>query len=172
MIRRCGEADFEAIWTIINDGAGVYQGIIPEDCWHSPYMGRAELQAQLAQGVEFYGYEAGGELAGVMGLQPVQDVTLIRHAYVRSSRQRSGIGAQLLAQLTGLAGTPVLIGTWAAAFWAIRFYEKNGFTLVSEHQKDRLLRRYWGVPERQIETSVVLADQAWMERQPGVALRG
>lgn len=164
MIRRCGEADFETIWAIINDGAAVYRGVIPEDCWHSPYMGREELRGQLAEGVEFWGYEEGGELAGVMGIQPVQDVTLIRHAYVRSGRQRGGIGAQLLAHLAGLASTPVLIGTWAAAYWAIRFYEKHGFSLVSEEQKDLLLRRYWGVPERQIETSVVLADQVWRER--------
>ncbi|MGJ5819051.1 GNAT family N-acetyltransferase [Paludibaculum fermentans] len=164
MIRRCDERDFEAIWTTINDGAQAYRGIIPEDCLHTPYMSREELRGQIEQGVEFWGYEENGGLSGVMGLQPVQDVTLIRHAYVRGSRQRSGVGAQLLAHLRGRVSTPVLIGTWAAAFWAIRFYEKHGFTLVPEDQKAALLRRYWGVPERQIETSVVLGDEVWVGR--------
>lgn len=162
MIRRCRPDDFEAIWSIINDGAGAYRGIIPADRWQMPYMDRPELQTQLDEGVEFWGYEDAGELVAVMGIQPVQDVTLIRHAYVRTTRRRGGLGAHLLTHLTGLVATPVLIGTWAAADWAIHFYEKNGFRRVPSHEKDQLLRRYWNIPESQIETSVVLADTNWL----------
>jgi len=161
MIRRCDERDFHQIFDIINDGARAYKGIIPEDRWTDPYMSKRQLRHEIDEGVVFWGYEELEMLEGVMGLQPVQDVTLIRHAYVRTSSQRRGIGAHLLSHLQKLAPGPVLIGTWADAVWAIRFYEKNGFQIVSPEQKDRLLRRYWSVSERQMETSVVLADAMW-----------
>ena len=161
MIRECGDADFEAIYEIINDAAQAYRGIIPPDRWHEPYMPREELREEISAGVAFLGYEQDGELAGVMGIQDVQDVTLIRHAYVRTSRQGRGIGGALLAGIMDEATRPVLIGTWADAVWAVRFYEGRGFKVVSPQEKVRLLRKYWTVPDRQIETSVVLADQAW-----------
>jgi len=159
MIRKCREGEFEAIYHIINETAGVYRSIIPEDRWKEPYMSREELQHELDEGVVFWGYEEDGELVGVMGIQHVRDVTLIRHAYVRPAKQRRGTGGKLLAFLRKQTERPVLIGTWADAGWAIRFYEKHGFRLVSREEKDRLLRRYWSIPERQIETSVVLADR-------------
>ncbi|HET7175263.1 MAG TPA: GNAT family N-acetyltransferase [Gammaproteobacteria bacterium] len=158
MIRRCDDHDFERIWTIINDGAQAYRGVIPADRWREPYMSREELRHEMAEGVAFWGYEEAGTLVGVMGIQAVQDVTLIRHAYVCSGWQKLGIGAKLLAHLRVLAQGPVLIGTWADASWAIRFYQKHGFQQVDAGEKERLLRRYWSIPERQIETSVVLAD--------------
>jgi GNAT superfamily N-acetyltransferase len=158
MIRRCAGHDFKAIWAIINDGAQAYKGIIPADRWTEPYMSREQLRHEIAEGVVFWGYEEARALLGVMGLQPVQDVTLIRHAYVRTSRQKQGIGAQLLAHVRELASQPVLIGTWADAAWAIRFYERYGFQQVGPEEKTRLLKQYWTVPERQIATSVVLAD--------------
>jgi N-acetylglutamate synthase-like GNAT family acetyltransferase len=161
MIRRCNNQDFEAIWAIINDGARRYQGVIPEDRWKEPYMSREELRREISDGVEFWGYEAGGTLVGVMGLQQVNDVTLIRHAYVLTSYQNQGIGAKLLSHLKGSTDRPVLIGTWAAASWAIRFYEKNGFQRVTREEKEQLLAKYWSIPERQAETSVVLADSNW-----------
>ncbi len=161
MIRRCDDRDFELIWAIVNDGARAYQGVIPADRWTEPYMARSHLRHEINDGVVFWGYEESGTLEGVMGLQQVQDATLIRHAYVRTSSQQRGIGAQLLAHLRKLTDGPVLIGTWADAVWAIRFYEKNGFQIVSLEQKDRLLKRYWSIPERQVETSVVLADATW-----------
>jgi N-acetylglutamate synthase-like GNAT family acetyltransferase len=160
MIRRCFPHDFELIWEIINDGARAYKGIIPEDCRTEPYMSREELQHEIDEGVVFWGYEETGTLAGVMGLQPVREVTLIRHAYVRTGCQKRGIGTHLLSHLRDLAKGPVLIGTWADATWAIRFYEKHGFQIVQQ-QKDRLLKQYWTVPERQRETSVILADPTW-----------
>jgi N-acetylglutamate synthase-like GNAT family acetyltransferase len=158
MIRRCGERDFELIWTIINDGAQAYKGTIPADRWTEPYMSREKLQDEIDEGVVFWGYEEAGVLVGVMGIQQVEDVTLIRHAYVRTSSQKRGIGGHLLSHLRELAIGPILIGTWAAAAWAIHFYERHGFQMVSPHEKDRLLKRYWTIPERQIDTSVVLAD--------------
>ncbi|MGA2276194.1 MAG: GNAT family N-acetyltransferase [Terracidiphilus sp.] len=161
MIRRCEDREFELIWSIINEAAQVYQGIIPDDRWRDPYMSAGELRHEIEEGVEFWGYEEGGMLVGVMGIQPVQDVTLIRHAYIRSQYQKQGVGAKLLSHLRRLAPGPILIGTWADAGWAIRFYEKHGFQRVSAEQKDRLLKEYWSVPERQIETSVVLADESW-----------
>jgi len=156
MIRRCREDDFETIYAIVNDAAIAYRGVIPADRWHEPYMPKTELRAAIDQGVEFWGFEQEGSLVGVMGIQPVQDVTLIRHAYVRTSHRRHGIGGQLLQFLMARAAGPVLVGTWAAADWAIRFYEKHGFRLESPAEKDRLLPKYWGVPPRQIATSVVL----------------
>ncbi|HLN00410.1 MAG TPA: GNAT family N-acetyltransferase [Bryobacteraceae bacterium] len=161
MIRRCDDRDFELIWAIINDGARAYEGIIPEDRWTEPYMSRNQLHHEIDDGVVFWGYQESGTLEGVMGLQPVQDVTLIRHAYVRTSSQNRGIGTHLLSHLRKLTEGPVLIGTWTDAAWAIRFYEKNGFQIVRPEQKDRLLKRYWTIPERQMETSVVLADPTW-----------
>jgi N-acetylglutamate synthase-like GNAT family acetyltransferase len=164
MIRRCDDRDFESIWTIINDGARAYKGIIPADRWTEPYMSRDKLRHEIDDGVVFWGYEESGKLAGVMGIQDVQDVTLIRHAYVRTANQKQGIGKHLLSHLRGLTSGPVLIGTWADAAWAIRFYEKHGFRIVNPQEKDRLLKKYWSIPERQIETSVVLADQKWRDR--------
>jgi GNAT superfamily N-acetyltransferase len=158
MIRRCDENDFEVIWQIINDGARAYKGVIPQDCWKEPYMCREELRHEMRDGVEFWGFEEGGELHGVMGIQPVKDVTLIRHAYVRTQRQRAGIGAQLLAHLRSLTSRPVLIGTWADASWAIRFYQKHGFQVVRREEKNRLAKAYWTVPDRQMAKSIVLVD--------------
>ena len=158
MIRPCIDSDFEAIAAIINDGARAYRGAIPDDCLKQPYMPEPELRHELASGVKFHGYEERGELIGVMGIQNVADVTLTRHAYVRTACQRRGIGAALLAHLRALAGQPIMIGTWKAAIWAIRFYEQHGFRLVPEDQKTRLLGKYWSISQRQIETSVVLAE--------------
>jgi len=157
-IRPCAAKDFNAIYEIINDAAIAYKGVIPADRWHEPYMSREELQTQIAQGVEFHGYEHAHQLLGIMGIQHVQDVTLIRHAYVRTSHRQHGIGGKLLAHLRTLATKPVLIGTWSDASWAIRFYEKHGFKLVDRKLVPGLLNRYWGVPQRQVETSVVLTD--------------
>jgi GNAT superfamily N-acetyltransferase len=140
-------------------------GIIPADCWAEPYMSREKLRDEMDEGVVFWGYEEGGTLAGVMGIQQVRDVTLIRHAYVRTGSQKRGIGAQLLAHLREMAKGAVLIGTWADAVWAIRFYEGHGFQLVGSEEKDRLLKKYWSIPERQVETSVVLADATWRGTQ-------
>jgi GNAT superfamily N-acetyltransferase len=156
MIRPCTEADTAAILEIVNDGARAYKGIIPVDRWHDPYMSLDYLLNEIASGVAFSGYEQDGELVGVMGIQPVQDVLLIRHAYVRTTAQKTGIGARLLEHLKQQALLPVLVGTWGDALWAIRFYEKHGFRITHPTEKNELLRRYWNVPERQIETSVVL----------------
>ena len=161
MIRRCDEDDFDLIWEIVNDGAQAYRGIIPADRWREPYMSRDELLQEIDAGVTFWGCEEGEALTGVMGIQPVQDVTLIRHAYVRTGWQKRGIGARLLAHLRTMVEGPVLIGTWADAVWAIRFYEKHSFEVVGREEKNRLLKRYWTVPKRQIETSVVLVDKKW-----------
>jgi GNAT superfamily N-acetyltransferase len=161
MIRRCDEQDFASIWAIINDGAQAYRGTIPTDRWTEPYMSTEKLQLEIDEGVVFWGYEDQGTLTGVMGLQHVRDVTLIRHAYVRTGSQKHGVGSRLLSHLRELTRDPVLIGTWSDAVWAIRFYERHGFRMVSAEDKDRLLKRYWKIPERQIETSVVLADPMW-----------
>jgi GNAT superfamily N-acetyltransferase len=163
MIRRCDDCDFELVWTIINDGAQAYKETIPADCWTEPYMSKQKLQHEIEAGVVFWGYEENGTLVGVMGYQPVKDVILIRHAYVRTPSQKRGIGGRLLSHLRELAKAPVLIGTWADAVWAIRFYERHGFRVVPPPEKDRLLRRYWTIPERQLETSVVLADSKWQQ---------
>jgi N-acetylglutamate synthase-like GNAT family acetyltransferase len=158
MIRPAEDRDFEDIFAIINDGAQAYKGIIPADRWHDPYMPREELRDQIDAGVEFWVYQEGAETIGVMGIQHVQDVTLIRHAYVRTASRSRGIGGQLLQHLRTIANGPILIGTWADAAWAVGFYRKHGFRVVSHDEKERLLRRYWKIPERQIETSVVLAE--------------
>jgi GNAT superfamily N-acetyltransferase len=157
MIRPCSAADEAAIDAIVNEAARAYRGVIPDDCWHEPYMTRSQLLAEIAAGVTFWGWEESDGLEGVMGLQQVRDATLIRHAYVRSERQGRGVGAALLTALVARAAGPVLVGTWAAATWAIRFYERHGFRLVSDAEKDRLLERYWTIPARQREVSVVLA---------------
>ncbi len=162
MIRCCEQADFEAILAIVNEAARAYDGVIPADRYHEPYMPAEELRGEIGAGVEFWAWEEAGALLGVMGVQDVKDVTLIRHAYVRTARQRRGIGAHLLAHLRLRTARPLLIGTWADAVWAIRFYQKHGFELTSAAQKAALLRRYWSVPARQIETSVVLAERAWL----------
>jgi N-acetylglutamate synthase-like GNAT family acetyltransferase len=154
---------------IINEAARAYQGIIPVDCWQEPYMSEDELQAEIAAGVDFSTYQASGGLLGVMGRQPRTDVTLIRHAYVRPGAQQQGIGARLLSHLLKGGNAPVLVGTWAAAWWAIRFYEKYGFRQVAPDEEDRLLRRYWTISQRQVETSVVLADGKWFASQSASA---
>ena len=156
-IRRSEQADFAAMLAIINNAAQVYRGVIPPDRWHEPYMPRDELVQEIAHGVEFWVAEEDGQIAGVMGIQDKGDVALVRHAYVVPTTQRSGIGTRLLRHVESLVDKPILIGTWAAASWAIAFYRRNGFVVVSDSDKDRLLRRYWSIPERQIETSVVLA---------------
>ncbi len=157
MIRACTSEDFETIYAIVNDAAQAYKGVIPADRWHEPYMPREDLCHEIDAGVRFWGYEEDGALVGVMGIQDAQDVTLIRHAYVYTARRGQGVGSKLLAHLRALADWPLLIGTWAAAMWAIRFYERHGFRQVSWEEKERLLRKYWDIPERQVETSVVLS---------------
>lgn len=161
MIRQCDKSDFEIMYAIINEAAQAYKGVIPADCWKEPYMPKDELRHEIEEGVVFWGYEKDGELVGIMGIQHVQDVTLIRHAYVRTGKQNQGIGEKLLSRLRTQTTHPTLIGTWEDATWAIRFYEKHGFRLVSAKDKNWLLKRYWSVPEPQIENSVVLADQRW-----------
>ena len=159
MIRRCGEADIAAMDAIINAAAEAYRGVIPDDCWHAPYMPRSELESELAAGVRFSGWQEQGTLVGVMGLQPVRDVTLIRHAYVLPSWQGKGIGSTLLQTRAGETAGPLLVGTWAAAEWAIRLYRRHGFRLVSPEEKERLLQTYWTVPPRQRAASVVLVRE-------------
>ena len=156
MIRRCTAADVPAIDAIINEAAEAYRGVIPAECWHEPYMSTEALAADLAAGVEFSGWERNGELLGVMGLQVVRDVTLIRHAYVRRANQGEGIGGALLDALRAQSTSRLLVGTWADAQWAIRFYERHRFQLVPAEEKDRLLDAYWNIPPRQRDTSVVL----------------
>ncbi len=158
MIRPCTREDCDAICAIVNDAARVYRGVIPEDRWKEPYMPMAELIHEIEAGVRFWGHQQDGELDGVMGIQAVDDVTLIRHAYVRPSAQRRGIGGQLLSRLRNETDGVVLVGTWADATWAIRFYQRHGFRLVDSATKNTLLKTYWSIPERQIEESVVLTD--------------
>ena len=163
MIRPCSQPDLDTIYEIINDSARAYQGHIPEDRYHQPYMSREALQSEIAGGVLFYGYEEEGQLLAVMGIQDKGPVVLIRHAYTRTASRGRGFGSNLLEHLLGTTAKPVLVGTWRDARWAIRFYEKHGFQLVSREQKDQLLREYWSIPERQVETSVVLADEQYRE---------
>jgi GNAT superfamily N-acetyltransferase len=159
-IRPCRPDERATILAIVNSAAEAYRGVIPSDCWHEPYMSAKDLEREIEAGVEFWGYEADGELTGVMGIQHVRDVDLIRHAYVLPASQGRGIGSALLAHLRGSSTRPILIGTWTAAEWAIRFYQRHGFELVSPSQKASLLKTYWTISERQIETSVVLASPA------------
>jgi len=157
MISKSEHKDFDTIYEIINDASSAYRGIIPEDRWHEPYMSRQELQGQIDDGVLFWCYRENNKILGVMGIQDKSDVTLIRHAYVRTIDRNKGIGGKLLTHLSEFTQKPILIGTWADATWAIEFYKKYGFALVSHADKERLLRKYWSIPDRQIETSVVLA---------------
>ena len=165
MIRPCGADEFEIIWTIINDGARAYVGVVPADCLKDPYMPKSELEHEIQDGVMFWGYEDSCELLGVMGIQELGEVTLIRHAYVRTSAQGQGVGSKLLSHLRTLARKPLLIGTWADAKWAIGFYGKHGFALLDPGEKDRLLATYWTISRRQAETSVVLASPEWLRMQ-------
>lgn len=161
MIAPCTDAQIPEIYAIVNDAARAYRGHVPDDCLHEPYMSLADLEKEIAAGVRFWGWSEGGALLGVMGIQDVRDVTLIRHAYVSTRCRRQGIGGKLLAHLMSLASRPVLIGTWRAAAWAIDFYLRHGFRLVTDEEKNFLLKKYWTISERQIETSVVLADTHW-----------
>jgi N-acetylglutamate synthase-like GNAT family acetyltransferase len=165
-IRPFRESDLAVMLAIVNDAAQAYRGVIPADRWHEPYMPLDELEREIEDGIMFWVAEEDGNLLGVMGIQDKGDVALVRHAYVTPAVQRKGVGTRLLRHVQGLTGKPVLIGTWADASWAIDFYLRNGFTVVPNRDKDALLRRYWSIPERQIETSVVLADERWMKAQP------
>lgn len=157
-IRPCREDELTTVLAIVNHAAEAYRGVIPPDRWHEPYMPLAELRRDIAAGVELWGLDSGGELLGVMGIQPVRDVDLIRHAYVRPGRQRQGVGAALIEHLRRRSERRMLVGTWAAADWAIEFYRRHGFELVPPAHAAALLERYWSIPARQVETSVVLAN--------------
>ncbi|HEY5637498.1 MAG TPA: GNAT family N-acetyltransferase [Burkholderiales bacterium] len=164
-IRPTHPPDLLRILQTINDAARAYRNTIPADCWHDPYMQAEELTNEINDGVKFWAAEDNHQLIAVMGIQDKPDVALIRHAYTATSHQGKGAGTKLLRHVTEQTKKPVLIGTWAAATWAIAFYQRNGFTLVSQADKERLLRKYWTIPARQIETSVVLADEAWTNKQ-------
>lgn len=163
LIRQSTESDTAAILSIVNAAAEAYRGIIPADRWHEPYMPLDELQSEIAGGVVFWVAEKSARLLAVMGIQNKGEVALVRHAYVMPSLQRKGVGTTLLKHVLGLTDKPVLIGTWEDASWAIDFYKRNGFAVVPVAQKNILLRKYWSIPQRQIETSVVLADGPWVE---------
>jgi N-acetylglutamate synthase-like GNAT family acetyltransferase len=165
LVRRSVEADKATILAIVNDAAQAYRGVIPVDRWHEPYMPAEDLDKEIAAGVVFWVAEENGRVLGVMGIQDKGDVALVRHAYVASTLQKKGVGTTLLRHVEGLTDKPVLIGTWATASWAIEFYRRNGYTVVPNDVKDRLLQTYWSIPARQIETSVVLADRRWIEAQ-------
>lgn len=162
IVRPSSNADLATMLAIVNDAAQAYRGVIPADRWHEPYMSADELSREMAAGIVFWIAEQDGRVMGVMGIQDKGDVALVRHAYVAPGTQRTGIGTRLLRHVQGLVDKPFLIGTWAAASWAIDFYRRNGFTVVDAEKKNRLLRTYWSIPERQVETSVVLADARWM----------
>jgi N-acetylglutamate synthase-like GNAT family acetyltransferase len=168
-IRKSVESDLAAILAIVNEAALAYREVIPVDRWREPYMPADELEKEISHGVVFWVAEQEGRLLGVMGIQDKGDVALVRHAYVAPTLQRKGVGSRLLRHVEGLTDKPILIGTWASASWAIEFYRRNGFTVVPSSDKDRLLRTYWSIPARQIETSVVLADGKWMESQKRAA---
>ena len=158
MIRKLSCTEFGSILRVINNAAEAYRGVIPKDRWKEPYMSTTELREEVESGVQFYGWTEDKLLLGVMGIQPVNNITLIRHAYVLANQQRRGIGEKLLNHLFSLAKTSeILVGTWKAAWWAICFYQKHGFALVSREEGHKLLRKYWDIPERQVETSAVLA---------------
>jgi GNAT superfamily N-acetyltransferase len=163
LIRGIRESDVVAALTIVNNAARAYRGVIPADRWHEPYMSRDELDQEIADGVIFWVADEDGSLLGVMGMQDKGEVSLVRHAYIAPTVQRKGVGSRLLRHIEGLANKPILIGTWADASWAIEFYRRNGYTVVSNEEKDRLLRKYWAIPARQIDTSVVLVDGRWKE---------
>jgi len=164
-IRPCTSKDFQSVYELINTAAAIYKQVIPPDCWSEPYMPRKELREEIESGVQFYGEEAQDVLRGIMGIQRVREVALIRHAYVLPKYQRQGIGSKLLKFLRNKTTAPLLVGTWAGAEWAIRFYKGHGFQLVDSQLKDRLLQTYWTVPDRQRLASVVLADQRWIYQQ-------
>jgi GNAT superfamily N-acetyltransferase len=157
-VRICRNDERPAILAIINTTAEVYRGVIPQDCWHDPYMSLAEFNREIGAGVTFWGSEREGSLVGVMGIQSVRDVDLIRHAYVLPGKQRHGVGTALISHLRILSKRRMLVGTWTAATWAINFYRRHGFQLVTPERKTELLRSYWGISDRQIETSVVLEN--------------
>jgi N-acetylglutamate synthase-like GNAT family acetyltransferase len=161
MIRKAADEDFEEIFNIINDAAIAYKGVIPPDRWHEPYMTKEELKAQISDAVRFSCYVDNNEIIGVMGIQDKTDVELIRHAYVRTKQRNKGIRTLLIRELIKDSTKPILVGTWKAANWAISFYEKHGFCLVDEEEKNRLLKKYWAIPDRQVETSVVLVDEKY-----------
>ncbi|HUQ27174.1 MAG TPA: GNAT family N-acetyltransferase [Usitatibacter sp.] len=165
MIRKSRDTDVPVMVEIVNAAAQAYRGAIPADRWHDPYMPRAEMEKEISDGVAFWVAEEGGRIVAIMGIQDKGDVALVRHAYVRPTLQRTGLGSKLLKHVQALTARPVLIGTWAAATWAIDFYRRNGFTLVTEAEKSALLKKYWSIPERQIETSVVLADKSWTDKK-------
>jgi N-acetylglutamate synthase-like GNAT family acetyltransferase len=169
-IRQAQTADRPAMLAIINRAAEAYRGVIPADCWHEPYMPAEELAAEIGAGVRFWVAEE-DRMLGVMGMQDKGDVALVRHAYVAPAMQRQGVGQALLRHVQALTQKPVLIGTWAAASWAVDFYKRNGFALVTPQEKDRLLRRYWSIPARQVDTSVVLADERWRGGAGGAGQR-
>lgn len=162
-IRKSLDSDQPAILAIVNDAAQAYRGVIPADRWHEPYMPAGELASEIADGVVFWLAEADGRIAGAMGIQDKGEVALVRHAYVATSMQRKGVGTKLLRHVQALAAKPVMLGTWADASWAIDFYLRNGFSVVPPPRKDALLRKYWSIPARQVETSVVLADARAMQ---------
>jgi len=160
-IRDARDDDFLAILAVVNNAAQAYRGVIPSDRWHEPYMSAAEMKSEIEDHVIFWVVEAEGRLLAVMGIQDKNDVALVRHAYTVTESQGQGFGRKLLHHLESLTAKPMLIGTWAAASWAIEFYRKNGYRVVTNEEKNFLLKKYWSVPERQIETSVVLADSRW-----------
>ncbi|MBK18941.1 MAG: GNAT family N-acetyltransferase [Rhodospirillaceae bacterium] len=163
MIDDFSSTDFEEVLAVINDGASAYKGVIPENCWHEPYMPPSELREGIEAGIKFRVCRSeDNNILGVMGVQPVQDVYLIRHAYVKTDAWRNGIGSRLIEDINTVTDAPVLIGTWAAAKWAIQFYERHGFHLLDAEETRLLLKKYWSVPDLQIEHSVVLADQNWL----------
>jgi N-acetylglutamate synthase-like GNAT family acetyltransferase len=171
-IRPSEPADFEGMFEVVNAAAVAYKGVIPADRWHEPYMPRDELRREIEAGVAFWVAEEQGQLLGIMGIQDKGDVALVRHAYVAPNLQRKGVGTTLLRHVQLLMDKPVLIGTWADAAWAIDFYRRNGFSLVSDEIKNALLRRYWSIPARQVQTSVVLADARWMKDHGAAPLAG
>jgi N-acetylglutamate synthase-like GNAT family acetyltransferase len=168
LIRRSVDADLPAMLAIINDAAHAYRGVIPADRWHEPYMPADELAKEIADGVVFWVAENDGQLSAVMGIQDKGAVALVRHAYVAPTTQRTGVGTTMLHYVEKLTDKPILIGTWASASWAVDFYRRNGFTLLPSSESSRLLKTYWSIPARQIETSVVLANGRWMESQERV----
>ena len=157
MISEYKKTDTSKILNIVNDASIKYKGVIPDDCWKEPYMSEQELIDEFNDGVRIYGYNHNNELIGVIGIQEVKDVVLIRHAYTLSSFQGKGAGSALLEYLLKKnLNSRLLVGTWKDATWAIRFYKKFGFILHAKEEKTLLLKKYWKIPSKQIENSVVL----------------